>query len=90
MSNLRLHRQIPARYYAYSSHAEELYLTEEKFDINDLIQETTCMKKKAFYQYRWLIYWHELDQKSYHSELAKADNPMIFRDEPLRVKAIVQ
>ena len=88
--NLSVHRQIPARYWAYASHAEELYLKQEKFDIDTLINETTCMRKKNFYSYRWLMYWHELDQKTYYSELAKVENAMIFRDEPQRVKAIVQ
>merc|ERR1711904_35901 len=85
-----MHRQIPARYYAFACRAEEIYLRNEKFNVDTLIQETNLMRKKNFFQYRWMMYWHELDQKSFHAKLAASENPMEFKDSPQKVKEIIQ
>ena len=76
---LRMDKQIPARYYAYASHAEVLQLNGEDFDVALLIEETTGMKKCSFWEYRWLSYLHEVAPKVYHELLLKTTKPMTLK-----------
>ena len=72
-------KQIPARYYAYASHVEALPLNGEEFDVGQLIEETTGMKKSSFWEYRWLSYLHEVDPKVFHDLILKTAKPMSLK-----------
>ena len=74
--NMRLARQIPARFMKVASYVAPMRDAGTPVNIEHILQQTIVMKKASFYEYRWLTYVWVADPKKFFELINNSDSPM--------------
>ena len=63
--NMRLARQIPARFMKVASYVAPMRDAGTPVNIEHILEQTIVMKKASFYEYRWLTYVWMTDPRNF-------------------------